>query len=188
VYGLGVYTTCTDVRYDEGTVDIGYHYSGAYEGSDDTYVELASFEANARGRSILITWETGTEIDNAGFDLYRVEAGDRTTPRRINEGMIPANGSPAAGASYEFIDADVSPGITYSYYLLDIDTDGKVTLHGPVSARAPERPVVIPDKRIGPRVRDDRPATFGVTSFMPRFWPVLWRIMRNGGFLNCLWI
>ncbi|MBN2207919.1 MAG: right-handed parallel beta-helix repeat-containing protein [Candidatus Coatesbacteria bacterium] len=135
VYGLDAYTTCTDGRYDEGTVDIGYHYSGAYEGSDDTYIELASFEAKASGRSILITWETGTEIDNAGFDVYRVETGDRTTPGRMNERMIPAQGSAAAGASYEFIDAEVSPGITYSYYLIDIDTSGKTTVHGPVSAR-----------------------------------------------------
>ena len=170
--GMHVFTTCTDGRVDTDKIDYGYHYMYGYEGSDDTYIELASFEAKASGRSILITWETGAEIDNAGFDLYRVEAGDRTTPRRINERMIPAKGSPAAGASYEFIDADVRPGVTYSYYLLDVGTDGTATTHGPVSARVPERPVVIPDERIDIRVKD-RPATLRVMSFMPRFWPVL---------------
>ena len=69
-----------------------------FDGEDDTYIELASFEAKARGRNILITWETGTEIDNAGFDLYRAEAGDRMTPVKINDRLIPAKGSPAAGA------------------------------------------------------------------------------------------
>ena len=166
-YGLDAYTTCTDGRYDEGTVDIGYHYSKAYDGSDDTYIELASFEAKARGRSILITWETGTEIDDAGFDLYRVEAGDRTTPRRINERMIPAKGSPAAGASYEFIDADVRPGVTYSYYLLDVGTDGTATWHGPVSARVPLR-------NCDPRPPDTTH-------------PVESRPSRDGGLSSLLW-
>ncbi len=171
-YGMHMWTTCTDGRRDEeSTVDMGCHFPAGYAGTDDTYIELVSFEAKSRGRNILVTWETGTEIDNAGFNLYRVEAGDRTTPEKINDRLIPAKGSPAAGACYEFVDADVRPGITYSYYLVDIETSGKTTRHGPVSARVSIRPIVVPDER--PRPRVNRPEILRVMSYMPRFWPVL---------------
>ena len=143
-YGLDEYTTCTDGRYDQGVVDIGYHYSGAYEGEDDTYIQLASFEARVSGRNILIIWETGTEINNAGFDLYRFEAGDRTTLKKLNDRLIPAKGAPATGACYKFLDTNVRPGVRYDYWLVDIDTSGKLTLHGPASARVPKLRIIIP--------------------------------------------
>ena len=44
-------------------------------------VTLASFEAQGQTNSILLTWETVSEIDNAGFNLYRSDssAGPRRT-------------------------------------------------------------------------------------------------------------
>ncbi|MBN1593767.1 MAG: right-handed parallel beta-helix repeat-containing protein [Candidatus Coatesbacteria bacterium] len=143
-YDLDGYTTCTDGRYDEGIVDMGYHYPEGYGGDDDTYIELISFDAKARDGIIQITWETGTEIDCAGFDLLKAEA-DRTTPKKINDRLIPAKGSPAGGASYRFVDADVRPGITYSYYLIDIETAGRETRHGPVEAVVIDKNMLIDD-------------------------------------------
>ena len=44
--------------------------------------------------------------------------------------MILAEGGPAFGADYEFVDDTVEPGVTYDYRLEDIDTSGISTLHG----------------------------------------------------------
>ena len=80
-----------------------------------------------------IAWTTESEIDNAGFNLYRSESenGDYT---KINNSLIPAKGSSTQGASYEFTDKDVQNRKTYYYKLEDIDLNGTSTMHGPVSA------------------------------------------------------
>jgi hypothetical protein len=141
-YGLSGTTTCTDGRADgdddgsgnTGPIDMGYHYPAGYRGEGDTYIELVSFEARPGGSSILLSWETGAEIDNAGFVVYRT-AGDG----RFSDvsGMVPAEGSVSSGASYSFSDRDVRRGVQYFYFLVDIDISGEWTAHGPVSARLP---------------------------------------------------
>ncbi len=116
---------------DINRVDMGYHYKrwGC------TYIELVSFEAKPHDGSIILAWETGTEIRNAGFMLFRNVA-DTSDYLRISN-LIGAEGSPAYGASYIFVDMDAAPGVTYNYWLVDIETSGKWTAHGPVSARLP---------------------------------------------------
>jgi len=100
-------------------------------GDANTYITLENFEAHARGRNIVLTWQTGTEIDNAGFLIYRYDSNERKAISRL----IEAEGSAAAGASYRFVDNNVRPGVTYQYWLVDIDTNGTWTAHGPVRAR-----------------------------------------------------
>jgi hypothetical protein len=53
---------------------------------------------------------------------------------KINDSLIPTEGSPAQGASYEYVDTGVKNRQTYYYKLEDIDLSGKTTLHSPVSA------------------------------------------------------
>ena len=78
-------------------------------------------------------WTTESEIDNAGFNLYRSESADGEYIK-INDSLIPAQGSSTQGASYEFIDTDVKNRKTYYYKLEDIDLNGVSTFHGPESA------------------------------------------------------
>ena len=91
-------------------------------------MNLVSFNAEALEDSVLLTWETASEIDNAGFHLWRSETEDGQYVR-ITDSLIPAEGSPALGAEYEYEDFDVEPGKTYYYKLEDIDTDGVNTFH-----------------------------------------------------------
>ena len=100
-------------------------------GETNTYIRLESFEAHARGNNMVLTWETGAEIDNAGFLIYRFDGNERKQISRF----IEAEGSPTAGASYRFVDSNVRPGVTYQYWLVDIDTNGTWTAHGPVRGR-----------------------------------------------------
>jgi hypothetical protein len=99
-----------------------------------TAVELVSFEAIPKARGIRIAWETASEIDTLGFNLYRAESLDEV-PTRLNDSLIPAGapGSPG-GESYTWLDRPVEAGHTYFYWLEDVDLSGRATRHGPVSA------------------------------------------------------
>ncbi len=104
--------------------------------NDPTAVVLLRFEASAQGTGVLLTWETATEVDNLGFNLYRAASPD-AAPRRLNETLIPgqAPGSPL-GAVYTWLDAGLLPGETGYYWLDDVDVYGRATRHGPLGARA----------------------------------------------------
>jgi len=102
-----------------------------------TSVELIFFTARVEGQSIVLDWETATEVDNLGFNLYRATSldGERT---KLNTDLIPSLVPPGStyGALYEFVDADVVLGGQYFYWLEDVDLAGRVkSIHGPVEER-----------------------------------------------------
>ena len=97
-----------------------------------TVIELASFTASPGVSSVILAWETGTELDNAGFNLYRATSPDGPYAK-INGALIAAEGDPVAGASYRFLDKGLTTG-TYYYLLEDVDYNGVRTQHGPASA------------------------------------------------------
>jgi len=82
-------------------------------------VTLASFEAQAQTNSILLTWETVSEIDNAGFNLYR--SNSSAGPGELQAFVPSAAPGSSQGAIYEWTDLDVQPGVTYFYWLEAID-------------------------------------------------------------------
>ena len=98
-----------------------------------TIVELSSFSATPTSHSVILKWETESEIDNAGFNLYR-STSENGEYIKINTSLIPTQGSTTQGASYEFIDKEVKNRKTYYYKLEDIDLQGVSTLHGPIKA------------------------------------------------------
>jgi hypothetical protein len=117
---------------------------GAFESQHPpTAIDLLSFTAHPAANHITITWQTGTEIDNAGFNLHRATttAGPFT---KLNDTLIPAEGDPFSGASYTYIDTRVSKGTTYYYKLEDVDFHGVSTFHGPASATVGVQAVYLP--------------------------------------------
>jgi hypothetical protein len=111
----------------------GFWYGAVIASAPPTLIELASFIATAFDRLVVLEWVTASEIDNAGFNLYRAE-GENGEYVKLNAALIPADGSPTEGAVYQFIDEDVQNRVTYYYKLEDIDIYGKSTLNGPVKA------------------------------------------------------
>ena len=95
-------------------------------------VRLVSFTATPLIDGIRLDWETATEIDNLGFNLYRATS-PNAEPVRLNGTLIPsqAPGSPF-GAHYTWLDQVVRRGVTYYYWLEDVDIHGFTTRHGPV--------------------------------------------------------
>ena len=98
-----------------------------------TVVSLIDFDAISGNRMVTLFWSTASEIDNAGFNLYRAES-ENGKYTKINATLIPAQGSSTQGVSYEFTDNDVQNRKTYYYKLEDIALNGNSTMHGPVSA------------------------------------------------------
>jgi hypothetical protein len=97
-------------------------------------ITLASFEATGQIDRIVITWETVSELQNAGFNLYRSD-NDYDIGERLNAELIPSQAPGSAqGFAYQFDDFDVTPGQTYWYTLEDVEFLGSTALHGPVSA------------------------------------------------------
>lgn len=72
--------------------------------------------------SIQVEWNTATELETAGFNLYR-SPGSNGDFVRINDKLIPSTGSGVSGADYTFTDKDVAAGETYFYLLEEVEFD-----------------------------------------------------------------
>jgi hypothetical protein len=104
-------------------------------GADDfvatTAVELVAFEAIPQNGAVELRWETASELDNLGFNLYRALEAEGPY-ERITASLIPGLGSSPVGAAYSYRDVGLDNGTTYFYRLEDIDLTSAPTLHGPV--------------------------------------------------------
>ncbi|MBP7763699.1 MAG: hypothetical protein KA113_00770 [Syntrophaceae bacterium] len=111
------------------TVD-GQMITGTDWGSA-TLITLRSFTGLRSGADVVLQWETGAEIANAGFHVWRslAKAGPYA---RITQTLIAAEGSPSQGANYTYTDRN-RPERTWYYKLEDIDNRGKSTFHGPIT-------------------------------------------------------
>jgi hypothetical protein len=89
-------------------------------------VMLAAYVASPP--KIVIEWETESEFETAGYNLYRSPAVDGTFAK-LNERLIPSKGDTVTGAEYAYIDEDVERGNTYYYRLEDVGLDSKVATH-----------------------------------------------------------
>lgn len=113
-----------------------------------TEVNLVSFNATRYEGGVLLQWQTGHEVRNLGFNIYREQAGKRirVTPSLVAGSALLVGSTTrlTAGRSYSWFDTSASAQSTVSasgenrddsqYYLEDIDLNGKITLHGPFSA------------------------------------------------------
>ena len=97
-------------------------------------VTLVSFAAEATPDGALVRWETVSEVDNAGFNLFR-----NTTANTVGDLLanVPSQAPGSTqGFTYSYDDGDVQAGETYWYWLEDVSLRGATTLHGPVSVTA----------------------------------------------------
>jgi len=107
-----------------------------------TRVTLESFSAhygtdkNGANR-VVLTWKTGGESHNLGFNVYRELNGNKV---RMNPSIIAGSALMMSGAlsrhaakTYAWIDPS-APGSGTIYWLEDIDVNGTRTMHGPVLA------------------------------------------------------
>ena len=101
-----------------------------------TAVELIAFTATADAAGVRLQWQTGFEVDNLGFNLYREVAGERTL---LNLQLVAGSALLVglrrvlgAGESYSWLDAEMPGRERVEYWLEDVDLDGSSTWHGPI--------------------------------------------------------
>ena len=77
---------------------------------------------------VTIQWETASEVEAAGFRLYRAASAEGPFTL-LSETLIPAQGDPLTGADYEYEDQETSWGREYFYQLEEVDLNGAANLH-----------------------------------------------------------
>lgn len=104
-------------------------------GASASPVSMMTLSAKPYDGKVAIEWETGSEWDHRGFNVYR--SLDITTGYvQINANLVRnVISSTSSRGKYRFIDTQVSNGTLYYYMVEDIATNGDKEKHGPVNAR-----------------------------------------------------
>ncbi|MGD9900326.1 MAG: FlgD immunoglobulin-like domain containing protein, partial [Calditrichaceae bacterium] len=97
-------------------------------------VSLTKFSISPEKHSNLLTWQTASEINNLGFNIYRsvsMNHADQMSDAfaKINTKIIPGAGTSSYSHDYQFEDKNIESARTYWYYLEDISISGEITLH-----------------------------------------------------------
>lgn len=104
---------------------------------DAVAADILWFTATGGTQAITLSWETFTESNTLGYNLYRSDSADG--PRtRLNAELIPPgtySGSPF-GSVYEYQDLGVALGQRLFYWLEHTSVYGRSLLYGPVDAVA----------------------------------------------------
>lgn len=100
--------------YTEGDFPAIIANGGINQGGFLLAVELSSFKANLKGETIILNWETLSEMDNLGFEIQK--SGDLKNWDRL--GFIEGQLSSSIPISYTY--EDKAPLVGLNYYRLKI--------------------------------------------------------------------
>jgi hypothetical protein len=84
---------------------------------------------------VRVTWETETEMNTAGFNLYRSTSPQGPFDEKVNAELIPPSADPITGKEYTYLDTSAQAGVTYYYELQEVERDGTVNKFGPITVR-----------------------------------------------------
>ena len=85
---------------------------------------------------IVLTWETASEVDTAGFHVYRSPSPDGAF-ELVTDTPIPAQGDPLVGAAYQYEDRNLAWGQRYYYQLEEVErSDNRIPFPDIVEGRA----------------------------------------------------
>jgi hypothetical protein len=119
-------------RTDNVTLAAGQSDLTVYAGLiDPMAIALVSFNAERSAEGVVLRWVTAMELNTWGFQIYRSADGTRASAVRITDRVILARGSAQSGATYTWTDTSAEPGVTYSYWLEEVEIDGGTNEYGP---------------------------------------------------------
>ncbi len=107
----------------------GDYGSPGYAGADQSLpVSISSFGAKYIDGTVILNWVTESELNNAGFEIYRAVGGD--TPFRLladyrTHPELAGRGNSNVPTHYRFVDKLVVPGNTYWYKLASVEVTGE---------------------------------------------------------------
>jgi uncharacterized repeat protein (TIGR01451 family) len=94
-----------------------------------TAVTLSDFRVVREGDANTVVWQTSGEANTFGFAIYRAEDENRANAVLISKEMLAAKG---AGNGYTFVDVAAQSGTLYRYWLVEVETDGRMNEYGPI--------------------------------------------------------
>ncbi len=94
------------------------------EGADPLPVTLTAFTPQiAESGQVLLRWTTASEIENAGFNVFRSETKDGRFVK-VNATLIQGAGTTSDRSEYTWIDTTAKPNVEYYYQIQDISFSG----------------------------------------------------------------
>ena len=124
-YKLEVYIEAYGLNPNETKYDnnVGSNFIATFY-TDGTFpVELTSFSALIKNKSVNLVWHTATEQNNYGFEIQKSEVRSQNN-QWTKVGFVKGNGNSNSTKEYSFADYSVTSG-KYIYRLKQIDNDGK---------------------------------------------------------------
>jgi hypothetical protein len=101
-------------------------------------VTLSSFSAVFDGEVPVLQWVTASEINNAGWNVYRAETEDAASSMQVNPDLIAGQGTITSAYYYEFVDLySYDYDKTYYYWLESVDYGTNTKNFGPISLFIP---------------------------------------------------
>jgi len=114
------------------TIDFGFYQM-------PTAIQMAWVNAqrNQNG-TVTVGWQSVLEPNTLGYQVYRVTGANAsgTLPAgatQVSVGLIAATGA----GTYGFTDVTTEAGVSYTYYVVEVDLNGTATAYGPALAPAP---------------------------------------------------
>jgi Secretion system C-terminal sorting domain len=90
-------------------------------------VQVSSFVAEASDNSVSLSWETQSEVSNAGFNILRRDPGTsafKLISSYVTDDSLKGLGTSSAGRRYNFTDNRVTSGAKYEYKIQSVSTKG----------------------------------------------------------------
>jgi predicted outer membrane repeat protein len=109
----------------------------AGEPTAPTAVDSVLINASGYDAGTLIEWQTASEVNNLGFNIYREEDGKRAlvNPQIVAGSALLAGSGVTLGAGRSYGWWDSGATSRAQYWIEDLDLNGGRTIHGPVSAK-----------------------------------------------------
>jgi len=105
---------------------IGAHNSPVKDGGDEDVplsAKLASFAATSAKYSVVLNWETSSEIDSLGFNIWRAASAEGVKTK-VNALPIRSKTPGGAGAEYTYTDTKLPRQLSYVYWVEALLMDG----------------------------------------------------------------
>lgn len=102
-------------------------------------VQVSSFTANPVWNGIRLSWDVQSQVNNAGFDVYRKDPGAtqyRLIASYLSNDSLKGLGTATSPSIYNFTDTKVQAGNTYQYMIKSVSTSGQAFQLNTISATA----------------------------------------------------
>ena len=136
-----------------------------YVEDDPMPVELSSFNCSLCDGIPLLQWTTMSEINNAGWNIYRGASDGQQEAMQVNCELIDGHGTTSQLSQYSFYDQySLQTNSTYYYWLESIDYSGNSEKFGPIALFIPEENEETPEVPSISALKSNSPNPFNPTT------------------------